>query len=239
LSGFFVVRIGGFYFASVGRAATSWSHDKMGRVLIEDRTIGTHTNTTTYAYNLDGSLATLTYPNTGKVITYTLNSSGGYTAGRAVSAKDVAGSFNCVTSVTYAPQGALASLSNGSSIFEAFSYNSRLQPLQVFYGTNAPPSLTGSTCPGTVGNIMHRVYNFGLGSNDNGNVLSIANCRDTNRTQNFDYDALNRIADAYTSGMNWGETYTIDPWSNLTNIAQYSNKTGHENLNCAAANNKN
>ena len=222
-----------------GSGATSWSHDKMGRVLSENRTIGTHTNTTAYAYNLDGSISTLTYPNTGKIITYSPNSSGGFTAGRPISAKDVAGGFNYVTSAKYAPQGALASLTNGSSIFEAFSYNSRLQPLQVFYGTNTPPSLTGSTCPSNFGNIMHRVYNFGLGSNDNGNVMSIANCRDTNRRQNFDYDAVNRIAHGYTSGTNWGETYTIDPWSNLTNIAGYPNKTNHETLNCANANTKN
>ena len=86
---------------------------------------------------------------------------------------------------------------------------------------------------------MHRVYTFGLGSNDNGNVLSIANCRDTNRTQNFDYDTLNRIAHAYTSGSNWGETYTIDPWANLTNIAPYTGKTNSETLNCASANTSN
>jgi len=41
------------------------------------------------------------------------------------------------------------------------------------------------------------------------------NNRDTNRTQNFTYDTLNRIATAYTSGTNWGETFTTDAWGGL------------------------
>ena len=235
-----------------GSGATSWSHDKMGRILTEDRKIGANTNTTSYAYNLDGSPSTLTYPNTGKVITYAPNSSGGYTAGRTASAKDVAGAINYVTSATYAPQGALVSLTNGGAIFGAFSYNTRLQPLQIFYGTNTPPALTGSTCPGTVGNIMHRVYNFGLGTNDNGNADSIANCRDTNRTANFTYDSLNRVQTAYSSGPNWGESYGstvapgqapttwgIDPWGNLWERSPITGKTYTEPLSCGSPNTKN
>ena len=149
-----------------------------------------------------------------------------------------------MTSATYAPQGGLASLTNGAAIYGAFSYNTRLQPLQIFYGTNTPPALTGSTCPGTVGNIMHRVYNFGLGSNDNGNVDSIANCRDTTRTATFTYDTLNRIKTAQSSGSgttSWGEDYSsgIDPWGNLTNINPISGKQNHEGLTCASANTKN
>ena len=63
--------------------------------------------------------------------------------------------------------------------------------------------------------------------------------RDNNRTQNFDYDNLNRIAHAYTTGANWGETFTIDAWGNLTNIGSYPGKTNTENLNAAPASVKN
>jgi hypothetical protein len=62
---------------------------------------------------------------------------------------------------------------------------------------------------------------------------------DSNRTQNFDYDNLNRIAHAYTSGPNWGEAFTIDAWGNLTNRAQYLNKTQYEGLDAAPATTKN
>jgi RHS repeat-associated protein len=85
---------------------------------------------------------------------------------------------------------------------------------------------------------MHRVYNFNPGS-DNGNVITMTDCQHTDRTQNFDYDSLNRIKDGYTSGSgttatNWGETYTIDPWGNLTNIGLYPGKHNSESLNAPA-----
>jgi RHS repeat-associated protein len=121
----------------------------------------------------------------------------------------------------------------------AFSYNSRLQPLQMFYGTNSPPSLTGSTCPSTVGNILHRVYSFNVGTSDNGDVISIANCRDTNRTQSFTYDSLNRIKTAATQGATctacWGQMFGymsgstfvpgIDAWGNLFQITATQGST--------------
>jgi len=218
-----------------GSGATAWSHDSMGRVLTEQKIINGATainNAIKYTYYKDGELNTLTYPAGNHKITYTANSLNGFSAGRIKSAVDTANSINYVTSATYAPQGALASLTNGASILGAFSYNSRLQPLQMYYGTNSPPSLTGSTCPGTVGNILHRIYNFSVGANDNGNVISITNCRDTNRTQNVTYDSLNRITAAATQGTTctscWGQRFGhlsgstfvpgIDAWGNLFEI---------------------
>jgi hypothetical protein len=83
---------------------------------------------------------------------------------------------------------------------------------------------------------MSTDYNFGLGTNDNGNVQSVTNCRNTSWTQNFVYDSLNRISQGYSSGTNWGEDFTIDPWGNLTNRAVHSGKTNYEPLNAAPAN---
>jgi len=103
------------------------------------------------------------------------------------------------------------------------SYNSRLQPAVLSASTSAAT-------------IMSLSYDFHSSTKaDNGNVFQIVNGRDSNRTENFTYDTLNRLQTAYTNGTNWGETYTIDPWGNLTNIASYANKTGFENLNAAPA----
>jgi hypothetical protein len=76
---------------------------------------------------------------------------------------------------------------------------------------------------------------------DNGNVYQIVNNRDGNRTQNFLYDPLNRIWQAYTTGTNWGETFAptpqaagtafssanagIDAWGNLANWTPVTGKT--------------
>jgi RHS repeat-associated protein len=212
-----------------GSGGTSWLHDKMGRVLTERRTIGAAVGLYLYyTYNVDGSLATLRTP-PQKTITYTM---GG--AGLPLSAVDTGDGVNFVTGATYAAPGELQSLTAGAAIYGALSYNSRLQPLQIFYGTNSPPAITGSTCPSTVGNIMHRVYNFSLGSGDNGNVASIANCLNTTRTQNFGYDALNRILFAESSGTQWGESFAIDAWSNLYARNGLSGKTNYESLSVTA-----
>ncbi len=88
-----------------------------------DKTIGSVPKTLSYTYNLDGSLATLTYPS-GRTITYAPSP-----IGRALSAKDVANSINYVTSATYAPQGDPATANYGSSISYSVTYDaSRLWP---------------------------------------------------------------------------------------------------------------
>ncbi len=155
-----------------------------------------------------------------------------------------------MTGATYAPQGVLQGFTNGSSISGAMTYNSRLQPLQLYFTTGTISSATLdqlnlAPCPATTATIITRSYNFGLGANDNGNVLSVTNCRDANRTQNFTYDALNRMQTAYTTGPNWGEslgsstspggvpaTPGIDAWGNLWQRSPITGKTNYEPLNC-------
>jgi RHS repeat-associated protein len=57
-------------------------------------------------------------------------------------------------------------------------------------------------------------------SHNNGNVIQIANNKDTTRTQQFTYDSLNRIITAKTTsttGANcWGQNFGYDQWANLT-----------------------
>ncbi len=215
-----------------GSGSTSWRHDAMGRILIDSRFIGavTPAKLSTYGFNFDGSLNDVVTPPL-KFIAYTVGA-----AGRALSAIDTTDNINFVTNAKYAPPGELQSLNYGGPINGAISYNSRLQPMQLFYGTNTPPAIPSMTasCPSTVGNIMNKTYDFGLGTSDNGNVLSIGNCLNAARSQSFSYDGLNRIASAISSGPQWGETFTIDSWGNLTNESQISGKTNHEGLNTTA-----
>jgi RHS repeat-associated protein len=76
------------------------------------------------------------------------------------------------------------------------------------------------------------MYSFvDANGHDNGNVSKIAHCLEMppqgqwlgstsgSRNQNFTYDSLNRISQAWTDGSNWGEQFTIDAWGNLTGIA--------------------
>jgi RHS repeat-associated protein len=80
-------------------------------------------------------------------------------------------------------------------------------------------------------------------------VWSITNNRDTNRTQTFNYDQLNRLISAQNAGTDctqktlnggteyWGNSYNYDPWGNLTK--KIPTKCSAESLNeSALANNQ-
>ncbi|MGA7218825.1 MAG: RHS repeat-associated core domain-containing protein [Candidatus Sulfotelmatobacter sp.] len=228
-----------------GSGATSWSHDKMGRPLSEDRDIDGQTQTTSYTYNLDGSLYTLTYPGTAKIITYAPAG-----AGLPTAAQDTADSINYVESATYAPFGSLASMVNGKTtsftgINVANTYNNRLQALQTYVTTatisgTTQNQLDALTCPTTAATIMNRVYNFAPGTN-NGNVQAITNCLansgNGNRSQSFTYDSLNRITSGQSAGTAWGENFTIDAWGNLYSRTGITGKTYYEPLSVTALTN--
>jgi hypothetical protein len=130
-----------------------------------------------------------------------------------VSAVDTASSINYVTGATYTPHGALAGMVNATvsggfaGITTTNTYNKRLQPLVRSAAASS--------------SLLNITYAFHLGSGDNGNVFQITNNRDNTRSQSFTYDALNRLISAQslsTTGPNcWGNSFTLDPWGNLTN----------------------
>lgn len=204
--------------------ATSWSHDQMGRVAGETRTINGSkpvTNTTTYAYNVDGSLDHTVYPSGYYIYD-------GYdTAQRSNFVGDLVNSVTYVDDATYTPSGLVASAllddtTNVALITDSFTYNNRLETTVTSASTSAHT-------------IFSLGYAYGPTGQNNGNVSTITNNLDGNRTQNFSYDSMNRITQAYTNGPNWGETYTIDAWGNLTNRGPVSGKTNYEALSAAPA----
>ena len=66
---------------------------------------------------------------------------------------------------------------------------------------------------------MNKTYNYGALHQNNGNISSIIDNRDSTRTQTFTYDSLNRLTSGYstaaTGTYSWGETYSVDAWGNL------------------------
>ncbi len=187
--------------------STTWIYDELGRVLSEERTIGTVSKTFQYSYNKDGSLKELTYPSARKV-TYTTSA-----AGRTVSAVDITNSVNYVTNAKYSPAGSLCSMVNGS-ITSTFTYNNRLQPERIHATTTGAPATPCNTPTGT-GTILDLAYGFNWGNANNGNVLFINNNRASTRSQKFSYDDLNRIKTAETNSNQWGNSYVYDAWGNL------------------------
>jgi len=234
-----------------GSGATSWKHDTMGRVLQERRTIGTiEGDYENEVFNLDGSVTNAS--SLGYGVNYSYDA-----VGRPVSAAH--STTNFVSSATYAPPGELAAMSLGvatgfAGINVSNIYNDRLQPI-----------LLSATSPS--GTVFGECFDFHLGvaintspcpsisqytTGDNGNVYEIVNTRDNTRNQNFIYDSLNRIQQAYSSGTQWGETFGptatnpgvapltpgIDAWGNLTNRSGVIGKTNYEPLSVSPRNNQ-
>jgi RHS repeat-associated protein len=208
--------------------SSTWTYDFAGRVLTNSRTVAGVTKSTSVQYALNGFEEQVTYPS-GTVVQFKPSA-----AGREIQARDITHGITYADLAKYAPAGQLTDVVLGGVITGKISFNSRLQPIHLLYTTGSLPTsaeLDAVSCAtSATGSLMDRVYAFGIGSADNGNVNSIQNCRDLNRTQNFTYDDLNRISQAYTTGANWGETFTIDPWGNLTSRAQVTGKVNYEPL---------
>ena len=202
--------------------STTWTYDTMGSVWNERRVIGSVNKTISNCYNLDGSLSQTTYPS-GSVFAYSYD-----TAQHLLQVKDTAHNITYFQNTSYYPGGQINQATYGNAV-ETSIFNGRLQPCW-YYAATATPLAPNTACGGTAtaANVLDLKYNFGYGTNDNGNVLNLTNDKDSNRSVAYAYDALNRIASATTpnadcstmpSGItkNWGETFTVDAWGNLTN----------------------
>jgi RHS repeat-associated protein len=195
---------------SDGTGQTAWSYDAVGNALAVSKTINNQTKTMNYTYNLDGSPATIQYPG-GRTITYTTGN-----AQRPTSAKDNSNSINYALSATYAPQGALASVQDGSNLVSTYFYNNRLELCRIsIKNTGTAPATCADT---TLGNVLDLAYSYGQssyygsGSNfNNGNIASVTNNLTGGRSQSYTYDPLNRLLTAQsaaTSGTDcWGQGF--------------------------------
>ena len=196
-----------------GSGATSWAHDATGRIITEKRIINSIPNAVTqtisYAYNLDSTIGTVTYPS-GKTVTYTTSN-----AERLTSAKDTSSSTQFAVVASYAPTGALQGMITGQvsggfgGVTESHTYNNSLE-------------YTSTQATSSVNTALNLSLNYNLSGGDNGTVTSITNNIDNGRTQTLGYDPLNRISSMSsqaTSGVDcWGQTFAPDSLGNLDSI---------------------
>ena len=217
-----------------GSGGTSWTHDQMGRVLQERRDIGPVTSGKYSAnvYNLDGSAATVT--SLGYSVAYTFSA-----AGRQLTATSYSPTTKFVSAATYAPPGELAGMTMGSATgFAGFTttnaYNDRLQP--ILLSAASPTATVFSLCFDFHLKVAVNTTPCSFSAStlgDNGNVYQVVNNLTSTRTRQFTYDSLNRIATGQSTGTQWGESYTIDAWANMTAIGSYNGKP-HESLSTTA-----
>jgi RHS repeat-associated protein len=202
-----------------GSGVTAWSYDVDGRIVTEQRTIGSITKAISYTYNADGSMSSITYPS-GRQVNYVVGN-----AQRAQSAIDATGTQYAITA-SYAPAGPLSAVIYGKVAsgpgFGGFNAS------QSFDKRWDLTSILATSSSGTALSITYCYYPLvsgvcpATGSNNNGNVGVMINNKDAGRTETFLYDPLNRIQSASTQATSgadcWGQNFTNDAYGNLYHI---------------------
>lgn len=181
--------------------STVGQYDPLGHILQSAQATAGQTYVFGYMHSLAGSLLTETYPS-GRVVTNSYDA-----ANRALSVAGKTGSSTStyVSSIQYAPHGAVQSEQLGNGLYEKTGFNSRLQPTQISLGTlNNSVSVLG----------LAYGYNTGSAKNNNGNVLSqtITVPGLSSLTQTYSYDGINRLTQAVELGSSqtWSQIYNYD-----------------------------
>lgn len=201
---------------SDGSGQTAWTYDAAGDILTKRQTIAGNTKSISFTYNLDGSVASITYPS-GRVITYGYNN-----ALQPISATDVGLGTNYVSNAHYTAAGTMSSNYHGQvpgwiAITKTISYNNRYQPTRIVATTPVPSTLLD----------LGYTYDQGSGMN-NGNIVHVDNNRDASRSVAYTYDSMNRLLSAGTyNSTQWGDSYVYDTWGNLLqkNVTQGTAET--------------
>ena len=194
---------------------TAWSYHVNGWIVTERRTIAGVTKTISYIYNLNGSVANITYPS-GLLVYHTYD-----WVGRLLTVSTQGNP--CISSFayggTYTSHGALASVvlsavnCNSQGIKVTNTYNKRLQPV----------NMKATHTNGTV-TVLDQTYSFLAATINDGQVKSVTNNLTLGRSQSYTYDEMNRLATAQSQANApdpncWGQSYTYDRYANMPTVA--------------------
>ena len=175
--------------ASGTQAVNSYSYNKR-RLLISESVsqMGGYMWNVGFAYDANGSLAGMKYPS-GMYIDYSPNALGQPT---------MAGQF--AGSITYHPNGGMASFKYGNGIVRTIQQNSRQLPSQII----------------DVGTMINS-YEYDA----QGNVTKISDGKRTQRSRSMNYDGLDRLTKAISQdfGGSGEASYTYDSQDNITQIS--------------------
>ena len=187
------------------------SYDSMGRPLTSSQTTTGSNNGSPYSfaytYNAAGGLETESYPSTRKVTTcYDQAGRTKSLNGKATPSATTTTNYTGTGAISYAPHGAMSSMTRGDTLTETWTYNSRLQPIAITVGT-------GGAAFGA--SLYYCANKAASCASNNGNLLT-ATLSVAGVDQNFTYDHLNRIKTAAegAGGANWSQVYGYDNYGN-------------------------
>jgi RHS repeat-associated protein len=163
--------------------ATTWTYDSRGRVTTEVKTInGAGVYVTGYDYDAMDRVTRITYPN-GEVVNQTYNAQGLL---QSVQSQNYGAGGNYATNLDYDAASRLTKLVLGNTLTTQYIYypwttqGGRLQFIQT----------------GAAGAVQNLQYTYDAV----GNIVSLTDVTNSNQTQTFTYDALDRLTSAWTNG---------------------------------------
>ena len=188
------------------------TYDRMGRVSqrteVSQSEIGTGGHSLSIGYDLAGNINSLTYPD-GRTVTSVYGSSS-----RLASMSDSNGAAY-VSSVAYFPNGSPQLTITNNVLAQQYSMNSRQQICDSSFGNQ-------------YGTLMRRQYFFGsdnssnalcnTASGNNGNILHVMDALNTNNSQHYVVDTLDRLTQwngASPAGIVRTQRFGYDSFGNL------------------------
>jgi len=148
-----------------GISQRSFVYDANKNLSQESLTFGGRTFTTSYGYNANDALSTLTY-DSGRVITYAPDA-----FGRSTQAAPF------VTALSYFPNSTVKSITTANGVVTTYTQNARLWPATM-------QSSMGST------NILNSAYGYDAA----GNMLTMTDTVDAGQNRTLSYDPLGRLS---------------------------------------------
>ena len=200
--------------------AMAFGYDAMGRVVVNNQgtpsSCGTNNYPVSATYNLAGGLTSLTYPS-GRVVNYGYNATGfmnsvQFAQWNGSTPSGGVYSYWTAADTNFYPTGVANSWTLGNGVTQTQVGNSRLQATQL---TISNPQMT------TFANHTLSYLPSGQTAVNNGNVYSVADQLNSNLTQSFSYDHLNRLATAQEGAAGcppscvWGLSFVYDAWGNF------------------------
>ena len=182
---------------------TKFYYDKLGRAIKNIKTVDGADYTTESTYDALGRTASIKYPDAGlETVTYTYDTGGNvrYVIGAALYAQY--SNYNALG------QAGVAVLGN-NTVTTQYSYSATNNRLYAITTNNGQGQ---------------GLQNLAYAYDSVGNIQTITDLMDANRTQSFQYDDLNRIQQAQSPS--YGTlTYGIDAIGNITNNSQLGTYT--------------
>jgi RHS repeat-associated protein len=204
--------------------------DAVGRAVTKIQQTSSVNYIMSASYNLAGAILSENYPSTHSV-SY-LYDAAGRTNSFAGNLGEGGTSRNYTSAISYSPFGGMAheELGTATAIHNKYLYNVRGQIAEIRAGTTYADTSDTSWNRGAIINHYGTQNCWGASCNDpnnNGNLRAqdvFIPLVDTPQpqggqwtavSQQFDYDALNRLQDVH-EGSNWYQTFHYDRWGNRT-----------------------